>query len=283
MLTIEQANAKTLNFEIFKYVYIQAYCVIKSNLFHMRILCIILTFIGTLCFQNLLSQDADFIHGNKAFMEGKYSDAVKYYQKVENKHQGGFGLYSNMARALAHQRQDAMAILYYEKALKLKPYNKQITNDLHQIRKRNPALDVPPNEFFLSKWWSKMSGVFSPLIWAILSIASLFLFGFFLIWWQIKHLSGVRNLTIGLCSMLLFLFALSMAWHRNGQVYHHNGMIIMTENCALKAGPDDQSPDITDLPPGTKVYKKDALGQWSMVTTSFGDVGWIQTDKAASI
>ncbi|MBL0024858.1 MAG: SH3 domain-containing protein [Saprospiraceae bacterium] len=83
--------------------------------------------------------------------------------------------------------------------------------------------------------------------------------------------------------MLFFVFSMMAARSREKDIYHNQGMIIMSESVQLKAGPDESSPVISDLAPGSKVYKNDFIGEWTQVRNEYGDLGWIRTTSAGKI
>ena len=55
------------------------------------------------------------------------------------------------------------------------------------------------------------------------------------------------------------------------------GIIITESDSFLKMGPDQDSPSIEELPPGSKVFYIEHLGDWWQVTTEHGDEGWIKS------
>ena len=221
--------------------------------------------------------------GNTAFEKGLYQQALDEYKKLENSKLGGFGLYTNIARSYAQLKKDPQAILYYEKALKIKPNHKEIKHELLTIKKRNPELDDISTDFFLIKWWKYVSGIWVSDTWAILSLfilvsaGILYLFGNKLKWYpQYKNyvLSGILG---------LFIFCTLAAMQRYDDIYQPDHWIIIAPETKLKAGPDDLSPDLAQLPAGTKVRKADVLAQWIQVVSPYGDTGWIKAQSAASL
>ena len=230
-----------------------------------------------------VGQNDHFAKGNTAFEKGLFQQALDEYKKLENNKLGGFGLYTNIARSYAQLKKDPQAILYYEKALKIKPTKKEIKRELLTIKKRNPELEDISTDFFLKEWWKYICGIWVSDTWAILSLlilpsaGILYLFGNTLKWY-----TSYRNYILS--GMLgLFLFCTLAAWQRYVEIYQPDHLIIIDPETKLKAGPDDLSPDLTQLPAGTKVKKADVLAQWIQVVSPYGDTGWIKAQSAASI
>lgn len=230
-----------------------------------------------------LSQADLLKSGNTFFSKNMFKEAIDAYKMVESSNKGGFGLYSNMARCYAYLGQEPLAILYFEKALVLKPGNDEIIKDLTSIRRRTADLDVPPDPFYGKKLWNALSGIFLPGTWATISLVALAIAGFLLSWRPFQKGTDKKLLTGILSLGFIFFISLSAAYYRDQQIYHNDALIITSDSIKLKAGPDQQSPDVTDLPAGSKVYKKDFLGVWTQIYNEYGDVGWIKTIDARSI
>ena len=233
--------------------------------------------------QSLFSQPDLLKSGNSYFAKAMYKEAIDAYKQVESKNLGGFGLYSNMARSYANLHQEPLAILYFEKALALRPNDDMIKKELNKIRQLNPNLDPTPDLFFVQKWWISFTGIFLPGTWAYISLSSMALIALFFLWKP--AVKGPNKLFVAgiMCVGLVFLISITSAYYRDQQIYHNNNLIITKANVKMKVGPDPQSPDITELPPGAKVYKKDYIDSWTQITNEYGDIGWIKTEDAIKI
>jgi tetratricopeptide (TPR) repeat protein len=231
----------------------------------------------------LFSQESVILEANIALQDKNFKKALDLYLSAEKNHKGGAGMYQNMAIASAGVGQDAFAILYYEKALKYKPNDKNLQKDLTTLRKKNPLLDEPIIQMLPVRIFNNMTGIFTAGMWATISIILCFSGCFIiLLYYPIRNFT--RNVWISfITSCILFFVTFLFAWYRNEQIYHNRGMIITASDIVLKKSPDASSPDISDLPPGSKVYKKDQIADWSLVTTENGDTGWISVVAASKI
>ena len=231
----------------------------------------------------LFSQESVILEANNELQNKNFKKALDLYISVENNHKGGAGMYQNMAIAAAGVGQDALSILYYEKALKYKPNNKNLQKDLATLRKKNPLLDEPTGQMFPIRIFNKVAGIFTAGIWATISIILCFS-GCFIILLYYPFRNFTRNVWISfITSCILFLVTFLFAWYRNEQIYQNRGMIITSPEIVLKKSPDASSPDISDLPPGSKVYKKDQISDWILVITDNGETGWISVLAASKI
>ena len=74
--------------------------------------------------------DSLFAAANKSYQQEKYMEALEGYQKIEKLDLKSSSLYFNMANIYYKTNQVAPAVLYYEKALKLAPNDKDIQFNL---------------------------------------------------------------------------------------------------------------------------------------------------------
>lgn len=230
------------------------------------------------------SVDETTIKSAQNYLSAKdYTKALELYHKIEKEQYHSTNLYKNMAIAYAGLKNDALSILYYEKALKLSPNNDNLKADLNIIIKRNPELDeaVPP--FILLKVWQSFTSLFNSTIWSVLSLLCFGLAGFIL-FTQLPTpgmtLKSYTYLGVAIALALLFVLASSSAYQRQ---YSQDQMIVTEPTVVLKTGPDTESPDIENLPAGSKVVIKEQIGDWVQVYTTLGDVGWIKLDQCQKI
>lgn len=216
-------------------------------------------------------------------IEKEYEKALKLYHDIENEQYYSFGLYKNMAIAYAGLDKDAFAILYYERALKLSPLDSDIQSDLEAIRKRNPELDEGAPPFILATMWQIFTSLLNSTLWAILSLLFFGVAGFILY----QHLptpgmtkKNYRYLGVTLAFALLFVLASGSIYQRQ---FRQDQMIVTEPEVVLKTSPDAESPDIENLPDGSKVVIKDYISDWVQVQTSLGDIGWIKLDQGQKI
>ncbi len=243
----------------------------------------ILIFIGIFLSINGSTQESGLAQANTALKNKEYSKALELYQKIESNNKGGAGLYQNMGLAAAGLHQDAIAILYFEKALKFEPNNTAVRHDIGIIRNRNTLLDSEAPVLYPVKIWNTISGVFLPHTWTLLNLSSLFILVVLLVfYYPFTEFSKKEWRTLGIFTFIFF-FTLIAAYHRNEQVFHNSGYIITENESILKTGPDQASPDVMELPAGTKVYKKDQLDDWYQVLTTYGNIGWIPSKIAKRI
>jgi len=230
------------------------------------------------------SVDESMVKSAQSYLSSKdYTKALELYHKIENEQYQSTELYKNMAIAYAALNNDALAILYYEKALKLSPNNSILKSDLGIIIKRNPELDegVPP--FILLKVWQSFTSLFNSTIWSVLSLLFFGISSFVLFKQLPMPRMTKKSYTYFGVALTLTIFCILAANSAYQRQYNQDQMIVTEAEVVLKTGPDAESPDIENLPAGSKVVLKEQIGDWVQVHTSLGDIGWIRLDQGKII
>jgi hypothetical protein len=244
---------------------------------------IVIIFLVFLFQSNIAANDALLEQAKNALIKKDFQTAMNLYSQIEKTGFGGSGLYQNMALASAGLHQDAMAILYLEKAQKYDPNNKQIQENLAAIIKRNSQIDnTSTNSGFVTNL-HKVLGLLSIGFWIGLSLLSLL--GICTIAY-LNYPSWTNNLKLNYtlaAFLMLFVVSSLAAYLRHQNIYYNQGIIVIKENTTLKLGPDEASPEVISLPPGSKVMYKDHLDGWWQVETNYGDSGWIQSIQGQKI
>ena len=91
-----------------------------------NILYILLFFFGSISAQN----DKIFDQANTLYNEAKYAEAIDRYEVILNTNKHSAELYYNIANAHYKLNNIAPSVYYFEKALALKPNDKDIKNNL---------------------------------------------------------------------------------------------------------------------------------------------------------
>lgn len=239
---------------------------------------IALTILMVVLFQYISIANLSLLdQANNALSKKEFQLALNSYSEIEKNGLGGTGVYQNMALAAAGLQQDALAILYLEKALKYAPNDRLIQENLSAIVKRNSQLDNNLQFNGLNKFLHKAVGFLSISAWTILSLISFLAIGAIFVRFYPK-IAANKMLKISVVSLALF-FAISSigAYVRHQNIFHSSGIIITKENTVLRLGPDAESPEVSALPPGSKVTMRDHLAGWWLVETAYGDQGWVPT------
>lgn len=223
------------------------------------------------------SQDSNFEKATQAYNSGNFQEAIDYYQDILNLEQHSSAVYFNLGNAHYKLGQIAPSIYYYEKALLLKPGDREILNNLGFAQ--NMTLDaiqpLPQSDLhqFYSRWVNQMSMD----TWAIVGIALMFLFvGGFLFFRIASSPNLKRAAFIGsLVGLFLSLFCTGMAYLQYNDYRSDNPAIVFEEEVVVRSEPNDSSPEAFRLHEGAKVQLLDPLSPWVKISLADGQTGWL--------
>ena len=215
---------------------------------------------------------------NQAYMDGRWSDAVTEYELISGMGLESAALYCNTGDAYFKDGNVPMAILYYERALKLDPayedarYNLQLLNSTIQDR-----IDPVP-DFILKVWAKDVCYLMNSDSWAVcflvllastLALALLFILG--------ATPAGRRTgFFVGIVTLLLAIASLSFSLWQKNDYMSADDAIVMRPVTSVKSSPSSEaSTDLFILHEGTKVTILDVVGNWSNIELADGRQGWM--------
>ena len=223
----------------------------------------------------------DIQTASDAYRKGDYKQSIALLEKVvqENlqQNQESAEVYYNLGNAYFRNGQTTLAILNYERALILKPSDKDIRHNLRFARKRTVDGAGASGNALLSDTRKSIQDLFSAFGWGVLAISmfiiTLILFGLYLFGkkiWVRKVAFYTLFFTLGI-TILSHIFASSQ---KNARQHRTTG-IIMSQTADVKPSPDDNSKSLFQLHEGTKVKIKDSDGNWYQVELTNGNLGWL--------
>ena len=237
------------------------------------------------------AQEKDYVDSlwdaaNLAYVEGRWADAISDYQMISSMGLESASLYCNTGDAFFKDGNVPMAILYYERALKLDPsyddarYNLDLLNSTIQDR-----IDPVP-EFVLKAWARKICYIMDSNAWTVcffvlfaLTLAMVLLF-------LLAPTVGGRRTGFftGIVLLLLAVFSLCFSvWQKNDYM-KAEGAIVMRPVTSVKSSPSaEASKDLFILHEGTKVKIIDQVGSWNNIELADGRQGWIPSGDIETI
>jgi tetratricopeptide (TPR) repeat protein len=236
---------------------------------------------------NGFAQDyqAAFQRGNEAFTTENYKRAANIYEQILAKEQISFELYYNLGNAYFRLNEIPKAILNYERALQIKPHQKEARYNLKLANQRTIDQISTASPFFLIKWWMVWRGLFSSTFWSILAIITVFTSILGCLVWLFGESRKMKK--IGFLLAVLFLalgisFGLT-AWQRYAYEQKSDMAILFAKETPLKLGADNASPDILMLHEGIKVEILGKTGLWNKVRLPNGEQGWLPVESLVEI
>lgn len=231
---------------------------------------------------NAFAVDSNIMkQANEAYKAGNYALADSLYTNVMLKEGTSYALYYNLGNAKYKQGEIAYAILYYEKALKIKPDYEDAKYNLDMAKSQTVDKIETMEKFVLSEWnqsiqngtssngWAKWS-IFAFILTLIL--AGLYIFSKKVLIKKIAFFSAILTLVFSIVSF-------GYAKAQNNATTKDESAIIIAPTVTGKSTPDESGTDLFVLHEGTKVRIKSKLGDWIEIQMEDGNTGWISSKK----
>jgi tetratricopeptide (TPR) repeat protein len=221
--------------------------------------------------------DSIWTKANGLYASGEYREAITYYNMIEASGEVSADLCYNIGNAYFKQNILSKAILYYERAMKLRPGDPDITHNLALANAMTiDKIEAVP-EFFVFTWVKNIRAGAGADTWAWLSIIlfalCLLLFGLFLF---------ARPVTLRKCSFFLSVLILLgsvqcgiFAYYQKKELHDTSAAIITPAVITVKSSPDASGKDLFILHEGTKATVLETLGEWQCIRLADGKQGWI--------
>lgn len=230
------------------------------------------------------SIDVDWKRAEEFYANKQYTEAADVYAEMFQYGESAT-LYYNYANALYKSNQLGMAILNYERALRLDPSNEDIKFNLEFVNKMKTDKIEPLERFFMSEWFEALGRLLTSNQWAYASIIGfiamlilvlLYLFGR-KVW--LRKLSFFSALFLLLFTILTMVYAFQVKNH----IENNPEAIVLAGTVSVKSSPDDSGTEVFVIHEGTKVNVLSTLSTWSEVRLADGNIGWLQSSTIEKI
>lgn len=220
-----------------------------------------------------------------AYKNTQYEKALQYFTNIEQQGYKSAYLYYNIGNSYFKLNNIPKAILYYEKALLLKPNDEDIT---HNLLFANTLITDKINELpkpFYITWFIKYRNLFPANTWAWLALISFILMlSFLFIKLVIPNvlLSRLFKILIFI-NLTIFFFSFFPAYSSYHYQTSEKNAIIMDETIEVKSSPDEKGTTLFVIHEGTKVFINDKFEDWIEIKLADGNTGWIKESSVEII
>jgi len=213
-----------------------------------------------------------------AWMQKKaYDEAIAQYKQILAEDKESVSLYNNLGLACYQTGRLPEAVLYFEKALKLAPGNKEVRHNLEVV---NAGIDHEVYElekFFIFRWWESFYLSMHPDFFAVMTLLLIFVFllALFVLLFRkrTKLLKPARGIAILSALLVIFFFAAAMKGTQ--MIKSGDARILMEEESAFEK-PEDGSEQTYMLKAGSKVWVKESQEGWLKLELINQDTCWVK-------
>jgi tetratricopeptide (TPR) repeat protein len=231
------------------------------------------------------SQEEKFNKAADLYSSGKYKEALDEWMAVYNTGVRSANLDYNIGNAYFKVSNIPGAILFYERALLLKPADEDIQYNLQIARTLvvDKFIEIP--ELFFIRWFNFISLTLSTNLWGKISIASfiLFLGALSLYIYSSRYRYKVIGFWIAIFLLFLSISSASFSMRNRNLINNNTKAIIFSPLVNGKSSPDNSGTDLFVLHEGTRVTIEDEVGGWYEIRLSDGNKGWVPANSLDKI
>jgi tetratricopeptide (TPR) repeat protein len=214
---------------------------------------------------------------------GEYTAAIQLADSLEYQNFYGFSLFYN--RACAHQKlgETGMAILYYKKALLLKPQHEDAIHNLNMVRELCiDKITYDDEASHLGVILQRGYMRYTVNTWLIIAVFILFLAAIFkTIPFLLKRNYRTWNLAT-IITLPLFIFPLLAANARLQRLHSADEVVILVPSSDIREAPGADAKVLTSLHEGTTLEITGESEDWYEIKIN-KTVGWILKDETGTV
>nr|WP_299386586.1 tetratricopeptide repeat protein [Allomuricauda sp.] len=232
-------------------------------------------FIGKAQSSALFKEATDF------YNQGEYTKAIENYEEILKKGEHSAELYFNLGNC--HYKLNAIgpSIYNYEKALLLKPNDKEILNNLGYAQNmRLDAIEEMPKTD-IGAFYNGVVNFLSFDQWSYLAVSLIILFVVaYLAYFFLRMASQKRIAFItSIFSLILGVLCVLLAYLQFQEFKNDNPAIIFTSEVKISSEPNNNSEVVFTLHEGTKVNVLEKLNNWNKIRLADGQTGWLLNEN----
>lgn len=215
----------------------------------------------------------------QAYETEQYELAADIFSAIEKQGNIATDLYVNIADSYYKSGHIGPAILYYERALRLNPSDKDARYNLEIAKSRTQdKIDSVP-ELAVKQWSRKVCYLMSSNAWAISGLCLFAIAATMILLLLLSRSVALRRVGFysALTCLLLCLVCIFNSFRQKNLIDSKDTAIVYVSVCSVKTSPATASPDQFILHEGTKVNVLEQIGEWSNISIADGREGWIQT------
>ena len=222
---------------------------------------------------------------DSAYRIADYEQAAELYEEVLASGFASPDLYYNLGNTYYRLDRFGLAILNYERALRLRPGMSDARDNLALANSHTVDRIAELPRLFVVNWYIALITRISPSSWRVVTLL-FFILGLA----AVIVITLSRNVTlrksalaVAIAAAVLFLLSLLLMFASTSHFNARAEAIVMEPSVTVKSSPEHQSADKLILHEGTKVTISESLSGWHKITLSDGTSGWCEANSIEQI
>ena len=219
------------------------------------------------------------------YLKGNYQQAAKDYEELLKKGTSA-ELYYNLGNAYYRQDNITRAVLNYERALRLQPWNKDIRFNLQFAQSKTIDKISTESEMFFVTAYRSLVTFYSIDGWARTGIIAIVMSLVLMLVFLFSPSLIVRKIGFSgaIVGIVLFFTSSLFAYQQKIDLDKHTGAIVIAPTVNVKSTPSKGSNDEFIIHEGTRVDITDrGVNGWCAIRLADNRTGWIQTSQLEEI
>ena len=226
---------------------------------------------------------SSFDEGLRLYRTNDISGAITHWENAMRQGAVSGPLLFNLGNAYYRSGQIGKSILYYERARRLMPRDRDVKVNLDLVRLGTVDKIEKPIRLVIWNWVDTVRDHFSlHELGIVLSVLGFLALGGYIGW---RYAPTAWNQPLKtLLVIVLMLYGISIAWYSWRSVLDSRSYaIIITDKTDVSSAPDAASTQLFSLHEGTKVRYGEILTGWANVQLADGRKGWVPTSALERI
>ncbi len=226
-----------------------------------------------------------FETANNLYEQGSYEEAEKIYLELLDKGIISDDVNYNLGNTYFKTNSIALAILHYEKALKVNANHEDAAYNLKLANQKTVDKIESIPELFIYRWWKAIFKWLSIDQWATLSIV-LFLtaaLAFALFLFSAKVVVKKGSFYLAVVAVCIAVVSWLFASRQSSYFQQEDYAIIVQASINVLSAPSDGSSQLFVLHEGTKVKLKSKTNNRIEIALPNGNKGWVEQETLRAI
>jgi tetratricopeptide (TPR) repeat protein len=241
-----------------------------------------ITLILICCFSliGFTQNDQIFEQANALYNDAKYAEAIDKYESILDSKKHSAELYFNLGNANYKLNNIAPSIYYYEKALQLRPNDKEIKNNLAFAQNMTiDDIDKVPQVGF-SRIINNMVNTFNTDTWAKFAIGGVLAFVLLFLMYHFSYSTSKKRIAfvVSIVSLFVACFSVAMAFQKENLDKKDNPAIVFAQESRVRSEANKTSEEVFRLHEGTKIQVLETYEDWKKIQLRDNSTGWISSE-----